>query len=211
MPRAKQTMDGNTAAAHVAYAYTDVAAIYPITPSSPMADSVDQWSAQGQKNIFGNQVKVVEMESEAGAAGAVHGSLGAGAVTTTFTASQGLLLMIPNMYKIAAEQLPCVFDVSARTVATQSLNIFGDHSDVMACRQTGCPSGSYRGQGSLPELLRRLPYFSRVPEDREVGLRRPEGNVQHEGCRGVPCKGSEPRAPQDARFPRERRRVLPAS
>ena len=130
-------MDGNTAAAHVAYAYTDVAAIYPITPSSPMADSVDQWSAAGQKNIFGNQVKVVEMESEAGAAGAVHGSLGAGAVTTTFTASQGLLLMIPNMYKIAAEQLPCVFDVSARTVATQSLNIFGDHSDVMACRQTG--------------------------------------------------------------------------
>ena len=101
MPRAKQTMDGNTAAAHVAYAYTDVAAIYPITPSSPMADSVDQWSADGQKNIFGNQVKVVEMESEAGAAGAVHGSLGAGAVTTTFTASQGLLLMIPNMYKIA--------------------------------------------------------------------------------------------------------------
>ena len=130
-------MDGNTAAAHVAYAYTDVAAIYPITPSSPMADSVDQWSAAGQKNIFGNQVKVVEMESEAGAAGAVHGSLGAGAVTTTFTASQGLLLMIPNMYKIAAEQLPCVFDVSARTVATQSLNIFGDHSDVMAVRQTG--------------------------------------------------------------------------
>jgi pyruvate-ferredoxin/flavodoxin oxidoreductase len=130
-------MDGNTAAAHVAYAFTDVAAIYPITPSSPMADTVDQWSAAGQKNIFGNQVKVVEMESEAGAAGAVHGSLGAGAITTTFTASQGLLLMIPNMYKIAAEQLPCVFDVSARTVATQSLNIFGDHSDVMAVRQTG--------------------------------------------------------------------------
>ena len=137
MPRAKQSMDGNTAAAHVAYAFTDVAAIYPITPSSPMADSVDQWSAAGQENIFGNQVKVVEMESEAGAAGAVHGSLGAGALTTTFTASQGLLLMIPNMYKIAAEQLPCVFDVSARTVATQSLNIFGDHSDVYACRQTG--------------------------------------------------------------------------
>ena len=137
MPRAKQSMDGNTAAAHVAYAFTDVAAIYPITPSSPMADTVDQWSAAGLKNIFGNQVKVVEMESEAGAAGAVHGSLGTGAITTTFTASQGLLLMIPNMYKIAAEQLPCVFDVSARTVATQSLNIFGDHSDVMAVRQTG--------------------------------------------------------------------------
>ena len=137
MSRAKQSMDGNTAAAHVAYAYTDVAAIYPITPSSPMADSVDQWSAAGQDNIFGNQVKVVEMQSEAGAAGTVHGSLAAGAITTTFTASQGLLLMIPNMYKIAAEQLPCVFDVSARTVATQSLNIFGDHSDVYACRQTG--------------------------------------------------------------------------
>ena len=137
MSRAKQSMDGNTAAAHVAYAFTDVAAIYPITPSSPMADSVDQWSAAGQKNIFGNQVKVIEMQSEAGAAGTVHGSLAAGAITTTFTASQGLLLMIPNMYKIAGEQLPCVFDVSARTVATQSLNIFGDHSDVYACRQTG--------------------------------------------------------------------------
>ena len=150
MPRAKQTMDGNTAAAHVAYAFTDVAAIYPITPSSPMADTVDQWSAAGQKNIFGNQVKVVEMESEAGAAGAVHGSLGAGAITTTFTASQGLLLMIPNMYKIAAEQLPCVFDVSARTVATQSLNIFGDHSDVMAVRQTGC---AMLAEGSVQEVM----------------------------------------------------------
>ena len=137
MARAKQSMDGNTAAAHVAYAYTEVAGIYPITPSSPMADTVDQWSAAGQKNIFGNTVKVVEMQSEAGAAGTVHGSLAAGALTTTFTASQGLLLMIPNMYKIAAEQLPCVFDVSARTVSTQSLNIFGDHSDVYACRQTG--------------------------------------------------------------------------
>ena len=137
MSRAKQSMDGNTAAAHVAYAFTDVAAIYPITPSSPMADFVDQWSAAGQENIFGNQVKVVEMQSEAGAAGTVHGSLATGAITTTFTASQGLLLMIPNMYKIAGEQLPCVFHVSARTVATQSLNIFGDHSDVYACRQTG--------------------------------------------------------------------------
>ena len=137
MPRKKQSMDGNTAAAHVAYAFTEVAGIYPITPSSPMADSVDQWSAAGLKNIFGNTVKVVEMQSEAGAAGTVHGSLAIGALTTTFTASQGLLLMIPNMYKIAAEQLPTVFHVSARTVATQSLNIFGDHSDVYACRQTG--------------------------------------------------------------------------
>ncbi len=137
MARVKQSMDGNQAAAHVAYAYTEVAGIYPITPSSPMADFVDMWSAAGLKNIFGNQVKVVEMQSEAGAAGTVHGSLAAGALTTTFTASQGLLLMIPNMYKIAAEQLPCVFDVFARTVSTQSLNIFGDHSDVYACRQTG--------------------------------------------------------------------------
>ncbi len=137
MSRAKQSMDGNTAAAHVAYAYTDVAGIYPITPSSPMADSVDMWSAAGQENIFGNQVKVVEMQSEAGAAGTVHGSLAAGALTTTFTASQGLLLMIPNMYKIAGEQLPCVFHVSARTVASHALNIFGDHSDVYACRQVG--------------------------------------------------------------------------
>ena len=137
MARQKQSMDGNTAAAHVAYAYTEVAGIYPITPSSPMADVVDTWSAQGLKNIFGNTVKVVEMESEAGAAGTVHGSLATGALTTTFTASQGLLLMIPNMYKIAGEQLPCVFDVSARTVSTHALNIFGDHSDVYACRQTG--------------------------------------------------------------------------
>ena len=137
MVRKMKSMDGNNAAAHVSYAFSEVAAIYPITPSSPRADFVDQWSANGQKNIFGTKVKVVEMQSEAGAAGAVHGSLGAGALTTTYTASQGLLLMIPNMYKIAAEQLPCVFHVSARTVSTQSLNIFGDHSDVMACRQTG--------------------------------------------------------------------------
>ena len=137
MPRAKQSMDGNTAAAHVAYAFSEVAAIYPITPSSPMADYVDQWSAAGRKNIFGTQVKVMEMQSEAGAAGAVHGSLAAGAMTTTFTASQGLLLMIPNMYKIAGELLPSVFHVSARCVASHALNIFGDHSDVYACRQTG--------------------------------------------------------------------------
>ena len=137
MARKFKTMDGNTAAAHVSYAFTEVAGIYPITPSSPMADYVDQWSAQGRKNIFGDTVKVVEMQSEAGASGTVHGSLAAGALTTTYTASQGLLLMIPNMYKIAGELLPAVFHVSARTVATQALNIFGDHSDVYACRQTG--------------------------------------------------------------------------
>ena len=137
MARKLKTMDGNTAAAHVSYAFTEVAGIYPITPSSPMADNVDQWAAQGRKNIFGTTVKVIEMQSEAGAAGTVHGSLAAGALTTTYTASQGLLLMIPNMYKLAGELLPAVFHVSARTVATHALNIFGDHSDVMACRQTG--------------------------------------------------------------------------
>ena len=137
MARSMKTMDGNNAAAYVSYAFTEVAGIYPITPSSPMADYVDQWSAQGQKNIFGSTVKVMEMQSEAGAAGTVHGSLNAGALTTTYTASQGLLLMIPNMYKIAGELLPAVFHVSARTVASHALNIFGDHSDVYACRQTG--------------------------------------------------------------------------
>ena len=137
MARKKKTMDGNNAAAYVSYAFTEVAGIYPITPSSPMADYVDQWSAQGLKNIFGTTVKVEEMQSEAGAAGTVHGSLNAGALTTTYTASQGLLLMIPNMYKIAGELLPSVFHVSARTVSSHALNIFGDHSDVYACRQTG--------------------------------------------------------------------------
>ncbi len=137
MARKFKTMDGNNAAAYVSYAFTEVAGIYPITPSSPMADYVDQWSAQGLKNIFGTTVKVSEMQSEAGAAGTVHGSLNAGALTTTYTASQGLLLMIPNMYKIAGELLPSVFHVSARCVASHALNIFGDHSDVYACRQTG--------------------------------------------------------------------------
>ena len=137
MERQFKSMDGNTAAAHVSYAFTEVAAIYPITPSSPMADYVDQWSAQGRENIFGSKVKVQEMQAESGAAGAVHGSLNAGALTTTYTASQGLLLMIPNMYKIAGELLPGVFHVSARALASHTLSIFGDQSDVMACRQTG--------------------------------------------------------------------------
>ena len=133
----KMTIDGNTAAAHIAYAFSEVAAIYPITPSSPMAENCDEWATAGRKNLFGQVLKLAEMESEAGAAGAVHGSLQAGALTTTFTASQGLLLMIPNMYKIAGELTPCVFHVSARALAYHALNIFGDHSDVMACRQTG--------------------------------------------------------------------------
>lgn len=137
MARKKKTMDGNSAAAHVSYAFTEVAAIYPITPSSPMAEETDAMSARGVKNLFGQTVKVAELESEAGAAGAVHGSLSAGALTTTYTASQGLLLMIPNMFKIAGELIPSVIHVSARAVSTHALNIFGDHSDVMACRQTG--------------------------------------------------------------------------
>ena len=131
------TIDGNTAAAHVAYAFSEVAAIYPITPSSPMGEYSDEWATAGRKNMFGEVVDIAEMQSEAGAAGAVHGSLTAGALTTTFTASQGLLLMIPNMYKIAGEMLPTVFHVSARSLAAQSLSIFGDHADVMACRATG--------------------------------------------------------------------------
>ena len=137
MARKKKTMDGNSAAAHVSYAFTEVAAIYPITPSSNMAEETDAMAARGVKNIFGQTVRVAEMESEGGAAGAVHGSLSAGALTTTYTASQGLLLMIPNMYKIAGELIPSVIHVSARCVSTHALNIFGDHSDVMACRQTG--------------------------------------------------------------------------
>ncbi|MBR4331911.1 MAG: pyruvate:ferredoxin (flavodoxin) oxidoreductase, partial [Clostridia bacterium] len=133
----KLTIDGNGAVSHIAYAFSDVAAIYPITPSSTMAEYIDEWAAQGRKNLFGQTVHVAEMQSEAGAAGAVHGSLAAGALTTTFTASQGLLLMIPNMYKISGELLPGVFHVSARALAAHALSIFGDHADVMACRQTG--------------------------------------------------------------------------
>ncbi|MBO4631927.1 MAG: pyruvate:ferredoxin (flavodoxin) oxidoreductase, partial [Lentisphaeria bacterium] len=131
------TVDGNHAASHVAYAFSEVAAIYPITPSSPMAEYADAWAAKGLKNMFGEPLQIVEMQSEAGAAGAAHGALSGGALTTTYTASQGLLLMIPNMYKIAGEMLPTVFHVSARALVAQSLSIFGDHSDVMACRATG--------------------------------------------------------------------------
>lgn len=145
-----KTMDGNTAAAYISYAFTDVAAIYPITPSSPMAEVVDEWAAQGKKNIFGQPVKLMEMQSEAGASGAVHGSLQAGALTTTYTASQGLLLMIPNMYKMAGELLPAVFHVSARALATSSLSIFGDHQDVMATRQTGF---ALLAEGSVQEVM----------------------------------------------------------
>ncbi|MBQ9752395.1 MAG: pyruvate:ferredoxin (flavodoxin) oxidoreductase, partial [Paludibacteraceae bacterium] len=144
------TLDGNAAAAHIAYMFTEVAAIYPITPSSPMAENVDEWAAAGRKNLFGETVLVQEMQSEAGAAGAVHGALNAGALTTTFTASQGLLLMIPNMYKIAGELIPSVFHVSARTLASHALCIFGDHQDVMSCRQTGF---AMLAEGSVQEVM----------------------------------------------------------
>ncbi len=166
MSKKMKTMDGNTAAAHIAYAFTDVAAIYPITPSSVMAESVDEWAAYGRKNIFGQEVSVLEMQSEGGAAGALHGSLQAGALTTTFTASQGLLLMIPNMYKIAGELLPGVFHVSARALATHALSIFGDHSDVMATRQTGfamLASGSVQEVMDLAGVAHMAAIKARVP------------------------------------------------
>ncbi|MFW5985233.1 MAG: pyruvate:ferredoxin (flavodoxin) oxidoreductase [Halanaerobiaceae bacterium] len=166
MTKKWKSMDGNTAAAHVGYAFTDVAAIYPITPSSPMAEMVDEWSAHGRKNIFGQRVKLTEMQSEGGASGAVHGSLAAGALTTTFTASQGLLLMVPNMYKIAGELLPGVFHVSSRSVATHALSIFGDHSDVMAARQTGSAmlaSGSVQEVMDLAGIAHLSAIKSRIP------------------------------------------------
>ena len=150
MSKKMKTMDGNTAAAYISYAFTDVAAIYPITPSSPMAEHVDEMAAKGAKNLFGQKVKVIELQSEAGAAGAVHGSLQAGALTTTYTASQGFLLMIPNLYKVAGELLPGVFHVSARALAANSLNIFGDHQDVMAARQTGC---AMLAEASVQEVM----------------------------------------------------------
>ena len=166
MAKFMKTVDGNTAAAHVAYAFTDVAAIYPITPSSTMAEVVDEWAAQGRKNVFGQKVSVVEMQSEAGAAGAFHGSLQAGALTSTFTASQGLLLMIPNMYKVAGELLPGVFHVSARALASQALSIFGDHQDVMAARQTGCvllASGSVQEVADIAPVAHLAAIEGRLP------------------------------------------------
>ena len=150
-----QTIDGNTAATHVAYAMSELAAIYPITPSSPLGEIADSWAVAGRKNIFGQVLNIKQMQSEAGAAGAVHGSLSAGALTTTFTASQGLLLKIPNMYKIAGELLPCVFHVTARALSAHALSIFGDHQDVMSARQTGfamLASSSVQETGSEPPM-----------------------------------------------------------
>lgn len=161
-----KTMDGNEAAAYASYAFTEVAGIYPITPSSPMADFTDVWAAQGKKNLFGMPVKVVEMQSEGGAAGTVHGSLQAGALTTTYTASQGLLLKIPNMYKMAGELLPSVIHVSARTLATHALSIFGDHQDIYAARQTGyamLSSGSVQQVMDLAGVAHLCAIKGRVP------------------------------------------------
>ena len=152
--RKMKTMDGNQAAAHVAYGFSEVAAIYPITPSSPMPEHVDEWAGQGRKNLFGHTVQVVEMQSEAGAAAAVHGSLQAGALTTTFTSSQGLLLMLPNLYKVSGELLPGVFHVAARAIAAQALSIFGDHQDVMAARATGC---AMLAESSVQEVMDLAP------------------------------------------------------
>ena len=184
MPRSFVTIDGNEAAAYVAHKINEVIAIYPITPSSNMGEWADEWAAEGKPNIWGTVPTVVEMQSEGGAAGAVHGALQAGALTTTFTASQGLLLMIPNMFKIAGELTATVFHVSARTVATHALSIFGDHSDVMAVRSTGLgllasssragghghgpdrPGGHARGARAVPALLRRLPHLARGAQDR---------------------------------------------
>ena len=176
MSKVMKTMDGNEAAAYASYAFTEVAGIFPITPSSPMAEKTDDWAANGKKNLFGQTVKVVEMQSEAGASGTVHGSLAAGALTTTYTASQGLLLMIPNMYKIAGELLPCVFHVTARALAAHALSIFGDQSDRFRYAGFQLRTGSYgpglrctpvRNQRSctFPALLRWFPYISRNPED----------------------------------------------
>ena len=160
------TCDGNYAASHIAYMFSEVAAIYPITPSSTMAEYIDEWASYGRKNIFGETVKVTEMQSEAGAAGALHGSLQAGALTTTYTASQGLLLMIPNMYKIAGELLPGVFHVTARSLAAQALSIFGDHSDVMSTRQTGfamLATGSVQEVMDLAAVAHLASIKSRIP------------------------------------------------
>ncbi len=188
MKRRMVTIDGNTAAAHVAHACNEVIAIYPITPSSPMGEMSDALTAKGQPNIWGTVPSVTEMQSEAGAAGAVHGALAAGALTTTFTASQGLLLMIPNMYKIAGEMIPTVFHVSARSLACQALSIFGDHSDVMACRQTGfamltssniqevmdmaliAQAATLEARVPFPALLRWFPHQSRSSKGRRIDL-----------------------------------------
>ena len=217
------TCDGNQAAAHIAYMFSEVAAIYPITPSSTMAEYVDDWSAQGRKNMFGETVLVQEMQSEGGAAGAVHGSLQAGALTTTFTASQGLLLMIPNMYKIAGELLPCVFHVSARTIASHALSIFGDHQDVMSARQTGfamLAEGSVQevmdlaGVAHLAAIKTRVPFisffdgFRTSHEIQKIECRRPQPAGGPQGAERISRTCPHARAPRDTRHGRKPRNLL---
>ena len=207
-----KTMDGNNAAAHVSYAFTEVAAIYPITPSSPMADYVDQWSAQGRKNIFGTTVKVQEMQAESGAAGAVHGSLNAGALTTTYTASQGLLLMIPNMYTYPCQPHPEHLRRPQRRHGLPPDRLCdagrvqrpGGHGP-----QPRRPPRGDQGPRAVPELLRRLPHLPRAAEDPGLGLRRSQGHGRHGRRQGFPCARPQQRASDDARLARERRHLLP--
>ena len=220
------TIDGNTAAAHIAYAFSDVAAIYPITPSSPMGEYADQWASTGRENLWGKTVDIMEMQSEAGAAGAVHGALSAGALTTTFTASQGLLLMIPNMYKIAGEMIPTVFHVSARALAAQSLSIFGDHSDVMACRNTGfamtCASSIQETMdmalvAHLSTLEAQVPFLAFFDGFRTSHEIQKVEEISYDEIRSILDEKyierfrsrSAPRAPDDKGCGTERRRLLP--
>ena len=223
------TIDGNTAAAYVAYALCDAAAIYPITPSSTMAELADEWAAQGRENIFGQTLQVHEMQSEAGAAGAVHGSLAGGALTSTFTASQGLLLMIPNMYKISGELLPGVFHVSARALAGHALSIFGDHADIYATRQTGfCLLSSNSVQEAhdmalvahIAAVEASLPFVHffdgfrtshEIPEDRGAGLRGHGSPAEQGEDRGIPRPGHEPRTSQRSRHRPEPGHLLPGA
>ncbi len=227
MARKMKTMDGNQAAAHASYAFTEVAAMYPITPSSVMPEHTDEWATEGRKNIFGRTVQITEMQSEAGAAGAVHGSLTAGALTTTYTASQGLLLMIPNLYKIAGEQLPGVFNVSARAIASHALSIFGDHSDVYACRQTGC---AMLCESSVQEVMDLTPVAhlaaikGKVPFINFFDGFRTSHEIQKieewdyddladmadwDAIAEYPCKSTESKQPISERFRSEPRYLLP--
>jgi len=206
------TIDGNTAAAHVAYAFSDVAAIYPITPSSPMGEEADAWAAHGRRNLFGQVLKVSELQSEAGAAGALHGSLAAGAFTTTFTASQGLLLMIPNMYKISGELLPTVFHVSARALAAHALSIYGDHADVMATRQTGFAllcSSSVQEVLDLALVAHLATLRTKVPFLHFFDGFRTSHEVQKVDALSYEETGADPRTSTPARDLTEPRHLLP--
>ena len=227
MARKMKTLDGNEAAASIAYRVNEICAIYPITPSSTMGELADQWASEGRRNIWGTVPHVVEMQSEGGAAGAVHGALQTGAMTTTFTASQGLLLMIPNMFKIAGELTPTVFHVAARSLAAQALSIFGDHSDVMAARMTGwamlCSSSVQEAHDlaliaqnatlavadPVHALLRRLPHVARSQQDRDARRRRRARDDRRRSRLRAPAARAEPRSSGGARRRAESRRLFP--